>query len=156
VSYWSQPHRIGDAVTRELARFGAAPGLAPIVEIWTDAVGPEIARNAWPARIGRDGALRVHTQDSVWAFELGARAEEIRGRLGDVAPARLVFAPGPLPEATLEPPEEGSRETAEPSQAHHAEAASLVRGIRDENLRKIVAKTIALSLAAAGSGRSVW
>jgi hypothetical protein len=148
--------RIGDAVGRELARFGPSTGLAPIVEAWPGAVGPEIARNAWPARLGRDGALRVHTKDSIWAFELGARAEEIRGRLGDAAPPRLVFAPGPLPEAPVEPPEEAQRTGVRPSPAHHADAASLVRVIRDRNLRKIVAKTVAASLAAAESGRSVW
>jgi Dna[CI] antecedent, DciA len=148
--------RIGDAVTRELARFGAAPGLAPIVEAWPEAVGPEIARNAWPARLGRDGSLRVHTADSVWAFELGTRAEEIRARLGEAAPAKLVFAPGPLPEAPLELGAEVRRSVARPTEKHLAEAASLVRGIRDENLRKIVAKAAAASLAAADSGRSVW
>jgi hypothetical protein len=147
--------RIGDAVTRELARFGAAPGLAPIVDVWPQVVGPEIARNAWPARLARDGSLRVHTTDSVWAFELGARADEIRVRFGDAAPARLIFVPGPLPEPSPEPRAEVSRSGAEPSPEHEAEAASLVRGIRDENLRKIVAKTIALSLAAGGSGRSL-
>jgi hypothetical protein len=147
---------VGDAVARELARFGAMPGMAPVVEAWSDAVGPEIARNAWPARLGRDGSLRIHTTDSVWAFELGTRAEEIRTRLGDAAPVRLVFVPGPLPEPLAEPNEEVARGGVEPSATHRAEAASLVRGIRDENLRKIVAKTVAASLAAAESGRSVW
>jgi hypothetical protein len=147
---------IRDAVARELARFGPATGMAPVVEAWPGAVGPEIARNAWPARLGRDGSLRIHTTDSVWAFELGTRAEEIRTRLGDAAPARLVFVAGPLPEPPVEPREEVARRGAEPSAAHRAEAASLVRGIRDENLRKIVAKTVAASLAAADSGRSVW
>jgi hypothetical protein len=148
--------RVGDAVGRELARFGVDVGIAPIVDAWADAVGSEIARNAWPARLGRDGSLRVHTTDSIWAFELGARAEDIRARLGDAAPARLVFAPGPLPERSLDRPEAVPPTRARPSAEHVAAAASLVRGIRDENLRKIVAKTIAASLAAAGSGRSVW
>ena len=145
--------RVADAVARELARFGAAAGLAPLVEVWADAVGPDIARNAWPARLGRDGSLRVHTSDSVWAFELGVRADEILGRLGPLAPARLVFAPGPLPEP---PPETAAAPTAtavQPAPDHLAQAASLVRGIRDEELRKIVAKTVALSLAAAKSSR---
>jgi predicted nucleic acid-binding Zn ribbon protein len=89
--------RVGDAVARELARFGPSSGLAPVVEAWAAAVGPEIARNAWPARLTRDGSLRIHTKDSVWAFELAMRADEIRGRLGDLAPPRLVFVSGPLP-----------------------------------------------------------
>jgi Dna[CI] antecedent, DciA len=153
---WGQPNPIGDAVARELGRFGPATGMARIVEAWPAAVGPEIARNAWPARLGRDGALRVHTTDSVWAFELGTRAEQIRGRLGEVAPPRLVFAPGPLPEPPVEAPADARRLGVTAASEHHEEAASLVRGIRDENLRKIVAKTIATGLAAARSGRSVW
>jgi hypothetical protein len=147
---------VGRAVERELVRFGPASGLAPIVEAWPQAVGPDIARNAWPARLGRDGALHVHTADSVWAFELGAQADEIRRRLGEPPPPRLVFAPGPLPEPVTEPLAVGDRAAPEPSSDQHARAASLVRGIRDEDLRKIVAKTIAMSLAAAESGRSVW
>lgn len=147
---------IGDAVSRELARFGPATGMARLVEAWPAAVGAEIARNAWPARLARDGSLRVHTTDSVWAFELGSRAEEIRARLGDLAPARLVFAAGPLPEPPAAVPEETRRAGVEASPEHHRQAASLVRGIRDENLRKIVAKTVAVSLAAARSGRSFW
>jgi Dna[CI] antecedent, DciA len=148
--------RITGAVARELARFGPATGMAPIVEAWPAAVGPEIARNAWPARLGRDGALRVHTSDSVWAFELGTRAKEIRERLGADAPARLVFVAGPLPEPVAEAPEETRPAGVRPSPQDYEEAAPLVRGVRDENLRKIVAKTVAASLAAARSGRSVW
>src|SRR5439155_16812388 len=87
-----------DAVGRELARFGPAAGMAPVVEAWPAAVGDVIARNAWPARLARDGTLHVNTSDSIWAFELKSRAEEIRARLGEHAPARLAFAPGPVPE----------------------------------------------------------
>jgi hypothetical protein len=154
VSYhWSEPRAIGGAVRRELSRFGPASGMAPLVEAWPAAVGPEIARNAWPARLGRDGSLRVHTRDAVWAFELAVRADEIQERLGELAPPRLVFVAGPVPEPPLEPTEEPAPRF-EPSLEHHSRAASLVRGIADEDLRKIVAKAAALSLAAADSGRS--
>jgi hypothetical protein len=146
--------RVGHAVGRELARFGPASGMAPLVEAWPGAVGPEIARNAWPARLGRDGSLRIHTKDSVWAFELATRAEEIGARLGELAPARLVFVAGPLPEPSPEAAGEPQRTGVEPSPEHHRQAASLVRGIRDEDLRKIVAKAVAMSLAAAESSRS--
>jgi hypothetical protein len=145
--------RVADAVGRELARFGVNVGIAPIVEAWPDAVGPDIARNAWPARLGRDGSLRVHTADSVWAFELGTRAEEVRARLGDAAPKRIVFAPGPLPEPGVGGGEAAVLRGVPPAARHHEQAASLVRGIRDENLREVVAKTIASGLAAAESGR---
>ncbi len=146
--------RVGNAVARELARFGPTSGMAPVVEAWPGAVGSEIARNAWPARLGRDGSLRIHTKDSVWAFELAIRAEEIGARLGELAPPRLVFVAGPLPEPSPEGAGEPERTGVEPSPEHHAQAASLVRGIRDEDLRKIVAKAVAMSLAAAQSGRS--
>jgi len=55
--------RVGDAVSRELGRFGPAAGMAPIVEAWSGAVGETIARNAWPARLARDGTLHVNTTD---------------------------------------------------------------------------------------------
>jgi hypothetical protein len=148
--------RVGDAVARELGRFGPVAGLAPIVEQWPLAVGEVIARNAWPARLARDGTLHVHTQDSIWAFELTSRADEIRTRLGEHAPPRLAFAPGPLPEPAQDPAESGRRNTSEPTPEHVAEADSLTRVIRDEDLRKVVAKTVALSLAKATDDRSFW
>jgi hypothetical protein len=148
--------RIGDEVTRELGRFGPVSGMAPLVEVWPRAVGNEIARNAWPARIARDGTLHVHARDSVWAFELTSRAEDIRARLGELAPPRLAFAPGPLPEHSAEPSAERRPDPPRPSAKHVAEADSLSRVIRDEDLRKVVAKTIAASLARADSDRMFW
>jgi hypothetical protein len=148
--------RLDTDVSRELRRFGPAAGMEPIVELWPTAVGAEIARNAWPARLARDGTLHVHTKDSIWAFELKSRAEEIRGRLGGAAPPRLAFAPGPLPEP-LEPASLGERSrVAEPDAEHVARADSLARVIRDEDLRKVVAKAAALSLANADNDRSFW
>ena len=147
---------LGGDVARELSRFGPASGLAPIVEAWPTAVGPEIARNAWPARLGRDGALHVHAKDSIWAFELTSRAAEIRGRLGEVAPPRITFAPGPLPEAYESEPEASRKAVAKPSADQLAKAESLAQGIRDEDLRKVVAKAIALSLSGDVNDRSFW
>jgi predicted nucleic acid-binding Zn ribbon protein len=77
-------------VRGELSRFGPQAGMAELVEAWPAAVGEQIARFAWPARIARDGTVHVHTADSVWAFELGHRAAEIAGRLGVTS---LRFAP---------------------------------------------------------------
>ena len=148
--------RVGNAVSRELARFGPAAGMAPIVEAWPAAVGEVIARNAWPARLARDGTLHVHTTDSIWAFELKSRAEEIRSRLGDAAPTRLAFAPGPIPEPVEPTAGEVPRTPPKPSPEHVAEADSLVRVIRDEDLRKVVAKAAALSLANPADDRSFW
>jgi hypothetical protein len=146
--------RVGDAVGRELGRFGPASGMAPVVEAWPLAVGPEIARNAWPARIARDGTLHVHTQDSIWAFELTTRAEDIRKRLGNVAPRRMSFAPGPLPEPPVELSEQARERPPAPTPEHVAKAESLTRVIRDEELRKVVAKTVAASLSRDDNDRS--
>jgi hypothetical protein len=146
--------RVGNAVGRELGRFGPTSGMAPVVEAWPLAVGPEIARNAWPARIARDGTLHVHTQDSIWAFELTTRAEEIRARLGNAAPRRMSFAPGPLPEPPVEPSDHVRERPPEPTLEHVAKAESLTREIRDEELRKVVAKTVAASLSRDDNDRS--
>src|SRR5689334_10033273 len=86
--------RLSDTVRGELSRFGPQAGLADVVARWPAAVGDGIARNAWPARIGRDGTLHVNTADSVWAFELAQSAREIAARV-EVPAVR--FAPGPLP-----------------------------------------------------------
>ena len=148
--------RVGDDVARELARFGAVAGLAPLVEAWPGAVGPEIARNAWPARIGRDGTLHVHTSSSAWAFELGQLGGRIAEALGPLAPARFRFAVGPLPEPSADRSEASVRPVPEPSAKHRLKAEDLTAEIEDENLRKVVAKTAALSLATADSDRMFW
>jgi hypothetical protein len=146
--------RVERDVKRELGRFGPASGMAPLVEAWPIAVGPEIARNAWPARIARDGTLHVHTQDSIWAFELTTRAEEIRSRLGKVAPRRMAFAPGPLPEPPVALAEEVRRRPPKPTPEHVAKGESLARVIRDEDLRKVVARAAAASLSRDDNDRS--
>ena len=69
---------LADEIRSELARFGPQAGMAELVERWPDAVGPAIARNAWPARIAKDGTVNVNTADSVWAYELGQRGAEKR------------------------------------------------------------------------------
>ena len=126
---------------RELGKLGPQSGMADLVERWPAAVGAAIARNAWPARIARDGTLHVHTADSVWAFELGHRAAEIAGRL-DVASIR--FAAGPLPEPDAV---ETTRATVEPSPGEVAQAQEIAGSIADEELRKIVQTAVSLSLA---------
>ena len=148
--------RVGDAVGRELSRFGPAAGMAPIVEAWPAAVGEQIARNAWPARLARDGTLHVNTTDSIWAFELKSRSDEIRQRLADLAPARLAFAPGPIPESPERPRENVAKRVSQPRPEAVAEADSLTRGIRDDELRKVVAKAASLSLSRAPDDRSFW
>jgi hypothetical protein len=112
-----------------------------LVDAWPAAVGPQIARFAWPARIARDGTVHVHTADSVWAFELGHRAAEIATRLGV---EKLRFAPGPLPEAAVE---EVVREAVEPTAEEDRVARDVAAQIEDEKLRESVQKAVRLSLA---------
>lgn len=114
--------------------------MAELVERWPTAVGEAIARNAWPARIARDGTVHVATADSVWAFELGHRSAEIASRLGV---ERLRFAPGPLPEAD---PEERTT-TVSPTPEELAEGRRIAAGIADEKVRESVQKAVSFSLA---------
>jgi hypothetical protein len=114
--------------------------MAELLEHWPPAVGAAIARNAWPARIARDGTVHVNTADSVWAFELGHRAGEIAERLGV---ERLRFAPGPLPEVSEEP----SVQAISPTPEDEAEGRRVAAGISDEKLRESVQKAVSFSLA---------
>jgi hypothetical protein len=143
---------LGDEVKRELARFGPAAGLAELVEAWPEAVGDTIARNAWPARVARDGTLHVNTLDSIWAFELTNRASEIGARLQVDA---IRFTPGPLPEAPATQPSEPPPSSAPPPRALAEEGERVAAAIEDENLRKIVARAAAASLARGLSDRAV-
>ena len=140
--------RIGDDVARELGRHGPQAGMAELVAAWPGAVGPDIARNAWPARISRDGTVHVATADSVWAFELGHRAAEIAGRLGV---KQLRFAAGPLPSPADEPEHTRTRERAEPSPEHVRRAAEIAATVADDALRERIARAVSLSLAKGSS-----
>ena len=148
-----KPDRIGDDVRRELARFGPAEGMTEIVRVWPIAVGEQIACNAWPARLSRDGTLHVATSSSTWAFELAQLEEKLRERLrealGERSPAALRFAPGKLPERSSEESERRPRRGRETTPEERELAAAMAAGIEDENLRKIVAKAALASLSRA-------
>jgi hypothetical protein len=154
-----KPERIGEDVKRELGRFGPAAGMAEIVAAWPDLVGEQIARNAWPARLARDGTLHVATSSSAWAFELAQLAPEVLGRMraavGTAAPASLRFAPGRLPTPLLPSAGGAQKDVREPTPEQVSQAAELAARIEDENLREVVAKTAAQSLARASDDRSV-
>ena len=118
--------------------------MGDVLAAWEAAVGPEIARNAHPARFQRDGTLIVHCKDAVWAFELQNRAAEIRGRLPE-NPA-LKFVPGALPEPGANPPPptpQGSPPTSLEATRKAAEIASVVE---DPELRDLIERAIRSSL----------
>jgi hypothetical protein len=146
--------RIGDDVRKEVQRFGHHGAIGEIVKVWAASVGEQIARNAWPARVGRDGVLFVHTSSSAWAFELAQLESDIRARLGDAAPEKLRFAPGPLPEPDLTEAELAAQAPVHPSAEDAEIAAKIAAPIDDEMLRKLVARAAAASLAKARSDRT--
>lgn len=150
--------RIGSEVRRELGRFGSAGAMTDVVAAWPAAVGETVAANAWPARIARDGALHVNASSSTWAFELQQLEAEIASRLqtalGEAAPRRLRFAPGPLPEPSPTAEEEVRKSPPEPTLEHARAAHELAAGIASENLRKSVEKAVRMSLASAADDRS--
>jgi hypothetical protein len=122
--------------------------MAEVVERWPEVAGTGIARNAWPARIARDGTVHVHTADSIWAFELGQRAGEIAERLG--VPA-VRFAPGPLPE----PEPEAVPATVQPSPVDLERARAIASSIEDDDLRETVQKAVSFGLARGARDRPV-
>jgi hypothetical protein len=138
---------------RELARLGPGGAISEIVAAWPEAVGKEIAGNAWPTRIGRDGTLYVSTSSSAWAFELTHLEDTVRARLeerlGKVAPARLRFAPGALPEPGAEGVETLRRVAPRPSPRAEAAAAEIAADVASPELREAVARAAAASLAGA-------
>jgi hypothetical protein len=148
-----KPERIGSDVRSELARFGPAEGMTEIVRAWPAAVGDQIARNAWPARLARDGTLHVAAVSSTWAFELAQLEpkllERLRAALGGAAPSALRFAPGKLPELSAEDFEAAKEAPPQPTPEDRELATALASGIEDESLRKIVAKAALASLGRA-------
>jgi hypothetical protein len=151
--------RIGEDVVRELSRFGPAAGMADAVRVWPTVVGEAVAGNAWPARFARDGTLHVATSSSTWAFELVHHEREILGRLreelGEAAPPRLRFAPGPMPEATADTASAPAPRRPEATLADREQAQRIAAPISDENLRELVARAAAASLARAAADRGL-
>jgi hypothetical protein len=150
--------RIGDAVRHELRRYGGAGAMADLVEAWPGLVGDQVAANAWPARIARDGTLIVNASSSAWAFELGQLEGEILPRLqaalGKGAPQRLRFVPGPLPEPATDPARAAPEPLSKPTFEQAREAHSWAAAIGSEELRKTVEKAARASLARADSDHS--
>jgi hypothetical protein len=120
-------------------------------------VGESIARNAWPARVARDGTLHVHTSSSAWAFELAqleqTLLERLQAAVGEAVPRKLRFVVGNIPERPCEPISHTTTPPPTPSADDVAEAESLTVQIGDEELRNLVQRAAAASLARARSDR---
>jgi hypothetical protein len=115
---------VGSSVTRLAAPIITRQGggiLARLKAEWPAVVGAEWAERAWPAALGRDGALRLRVATAA-ALELQHRAplvlERINLYFGRAVATRLVLVQGPLPL----PPRAGR---TPPRPLAPAEAASL-------------------------------
>ena len=154
--------RLGTEIPTALRRAGApeAGAMTEIVRAWPAAVGAAISRAAWPARVSRDGTLHVATVSSTWAFELGRMESEIAARLAESLegepPRALRFAPGRVPEPPQPEPTADPGRPPRPSPEAAAEAARLVAGIDDPELRELIARAAAVSLERARDGRPFW
>ena len=155
--------RLEGQIRRELRRFGPADSavggeMIEIVRVWPAVVGEENARRAWPARLARDGTLIVHATDSVWAFQLGMLSREIQEKLvaelGNAAPAALRFVPGPVPAPSAEAASERDPKPPEVAPQDAAQAAEIAASIEDDELRELVARAAAASLARTRSDRT--
>ena len=142
---------VGEGIREELRRLGADSSAAPDQnDAWLAAVGPDIARNAWPARTQADGTLVVHVRDAIWGFELSQQAPEIAARLP--GRPRLRFVPGPLPEDT---PAELPTAHPPPTPEQAREVEEMTAAIDDRDLRESVAKVIKAALVRPPHDRSI-
>jgi hypothetical protein len=96
----------------------------------------------------------VNTSSSAWAFELTQLEATVRKQLGALAPPKVRFAPGPLPEPITTDQDASSANGPEPSADDRRRGAELAASIGDEKLRNLVARAAAASLAGSRSGRS--
>jgi hypothetical protein len=142
--------RLEGEVRKAAKRFGL-PASSPLLALWPELVGETIAANAWPARMSRGGVLHVNTSSSTWAFELKhlepTILSRLRERLAGECPKELRFAPGPIPEpgASPEAPTPARPHRASPEGLALAERAAAA--IDNEELRELVARAAAASLA---------
>jgi hypothetical protein len=144
--------RLGNDLRHVLRGAGVpdAGQLAAVARVWEEAVGPAVARSAWPQRIARDGTLHVATISATWANELSLLQDEVGAKLvaalGDDAPATLRFAVGLVPE----PPADESKPAPTPPIPEPADvelATEIASAIDDPELRDAVRRAAAASLA---------
>ena len=84
--------------------------------------------------------------------EILARLREV---LGEDAPAALRFTPGRVPDPVSEDPAQALPPVPAPTAADRAEGEKLAAAIEDPELRDLVARAAAASLATARDGRSI-
>lgn len=136
----SFPPRVGDILPQALEGWGLQRGVVElrVRRTWERAVGPEVARRAWPESF-RNGRLTVRASDAIWLHHISMMRPKIREvlnralgeplitaifcRLG--SPPRVLSRP-PRPTAVVLPPsaERAIREILAPV-THHPWAEAL-------------------------------
>ncbi len=81
---WRQPVRAAEALTAAFQRLGLVDRLRQheLWRIWTNVVGPHIARHAQPREI-RHGRLVVHVTDPVWLHQLSMMRHRLVAALNE-------------------------------------------------------------------------
>jgi hypothetical protein len=120
--------------------------LLALREIWAEAVGVEVARNAFPVRLTRADVVVVHCSGSAWASELTLLRAHLQTRLetsmGSAAPTELRFEVGELPRPDPE------RSPRPPRLAANPRAAELAADVSDPQLRAAIERAIAARFGA--------
>jgi hypothetical protein len=136
---------------RRVAKRVGLPAASELVRIWPQTVGETIAANAWPARLDRKGVLQVNTSSATWAFELKHLAPQILSKLeqelGGECPNELRFVPGPVPGKGRESDAPLASKEPATTAREREQGEKLAAVIEDEELRALVARAAAASLA---------
>jgi predicted nucleic acid-binding Zn ribbon protein len=85
------PRPLAGAVGALAESLRPATGLAAVQAVWTDAVGPAIAREAQPVS-ERAGTVTVACSSSVWAQEIGLMGPALCAALNERMGAEAVTA----------------------------------------------------------------
>ncbi len=143
-----------DRLEREIRRVAKRVGLpaaGELVRIWPQVVGETIAANAWPAQMNRRRVLQVNTSSATWAFELKHLAPQILAKLerelGAECPRELHFLPGPVPAAGRESSPSAEEKPLTTTAREREQGEKLAAAIADDELRALVARAAAASLA---------
>jgi predicted nucleic acid-binding Zn ribbon protein len=81
----AEAERLGEAITRFLRRHGHAERVqqTAVLDDWSAAVGPQIARVAQARAVTADGILIVAVSTNAWMAELSLHEREFVARLND-------------------------------------------------------------------------
>jgi hypothetical protein len=145
--------RLEKEIRRAAKRVGL-PAASKLVRAWPQIVGETIAQNAWPARLNSRGVLQVNTSSATWAFELKHLGPQILAKLeqelAGECPSELRFAPGPVPSKGRETGLAYVPQAPVTTAQERAQGEELAAAVADDELRALIARAAAASLAQSG------